>query len=97
MDNEKVYTLKPDDNPHHIELFYECKGEYATVTLDLSKSDFELTQEETQVIFENIQFQRSKSSIVKKHISLRIFREYLIETIGTLSEIIAMKVLMAKQ
>jgi hypothetical protein len=93
MDGERVYTLKASDNPHHIDLYYICKGEYASVTLDLSKSDFSLTQEEAQVIYDNVQFKRSKSSITSKRISLRIFRSYLIETTGTILEILAMKTL----
>lgn len=97
MDNEKVYTLKHDDNEHHIEFFYECHGEYADVTLDLSKSDFELDQEETQHIYDTVQFQRSKSNISSKHVTLRIFRTYLIEATGTILEMLAMKTLITKR
>ena len=89
----RFYTLKPDDNPHHIELYHECQGEYATIILDLSKSDFELDEEEAQHIYDNIQFQRSKSHITKKHVKLRIFRSYLIEAHSAILEILAMKTL----
>ena len=94
--SNKFYTLRPDNNPNHIELYHTTKGAFATIVLDLKASKFELTQEEMEAISE-LPIQRSTSPINSKKVVLKLLRDNLIDGMEVILAILALKVLEAKK
>ncbi len=95
MNPERFYTLKPDNNPNHIELYYETKGDFVTVTLNLKASKFELTHEEMTAISE-LPIQRSTSIINNKKAVLKLLRDNLLDAMDVILGILAIHTIAEK-
>jgi|YelNatPaOPRAMG01_1025707.scaffolds.fasta_scaffold48533_1 hypothetical protein len=73
------YTiLNPHENPHKISLYYTLTKDFVTVTLDLSKSDFTLTEEDKQKLSQ-LPLKRDKSAITDKKAVLTTLRHHLLD------------------
>jgi len=76
--------------PHNINLFYTTKGDFVTITLDLSKSKFRLSTEEQQTIAE-LPLIREKCMITDKKVVLVTIRDVLLDATTLIMEILAVK------
>ena len=80
----------PQDNPHNISFFYTTKGDFVTITLDLSKSKFSLSTEEQQTIAE-LPLKRESCTITEKKVVLVTIRDVLLDATTLITEILAVK------
>jgi len=84
----RANLLTPQDNPHNISLFYTTKGDFVTITLDLSQSKFSLTTDEQQTIAE-LPLKRESCMITAKKVILVTIRDVLLDATTLITEILA--------
>jgi hypothetical protein len=86
----RANLLTPQDNPHNISLFYTTKGDFVTITLDLSQAKFSLSTNEQQTIAE-LPLKRESCMISNKKVVLVTLRDVLIDATTLIMEILAVK------
>jgi len=86
--SNRADILTPQDNPHNIALFYTTKGDFVTITLDLSQSKFSLTSNEEMRLAE-LPLKRESCMITEKKVILVTMRDVLIDATTLIMEILA--------
>jgi len=86
----RANLLTPQDNPHNISLFYTTKGDFVTITLDLSQAKFSLSTNEQERLAE-LPLKRESCMISNKKVVLVTLRDVLIDATTLIMEILAVK------
>lgn len=85
--NDRNDIFTPQNNPHHIALFYTDEGDLMTITLDLSEANFGLSYDERQTLW-NLHAMSEKCILAEKKVILVITRGILIETITQITQLL---------
>lgn len=86
--SNRTNILNSEDNPHKVSLWYTTTKNFATITLDLSKTDFELTDKDKQALAE-LPLKRDKCYFTNKKAVLVTLRDTLLEVLEPLMTILA--------
>lgn len=86
--SNRADILTPQDNPHNIALFYTTKGDFVTITLDLSQSKFSLSTDELQTLGE-LHLITQRFTLGEKKVVLVTTRDVLIDATTLIMEILA--------
>jgi hypothetical protein len=89
-DENKADIFNPQNEPHNIILFYTTKGDFVTITLDLSQAKFSLSPKEQHTLA-GLPLKRESCTITEKKVILITIRDVLLDALTLIMEILVVK------